>query len=196
MPFIGPPLAMLAAAWLTCLYRSGWRRSAFVAAGFPLVFGLCSIAVAALYFQGSLGRSPGKGPFAGTYHAHMSIEDAAVLERIGDGWVLAPPEMAPSFGDIVTVVPGAPTVFGVGSLNYSDQPLLPMLDAARTFFEADTDSAFRRDFLKQWCVRYVFCPHAPPLAQEVVEALAEMPELRVVASRGRARLFRVIGERD
>lgn len=189
MPFIGPPLAMLAAAWLTWWWARGRRRIVAGAVVTVLVFGVSSIAVASLYFQGSLGRYPGRGPFAGTYHAHMSVEDAAMLEQMDAGWVLAPPESAPSFGDIVTVTPGLPTVYGVGSLNYSDQPLLPMLDASKTFFTPGTEPAFRRDFLETWCVRYVLCPHAPPVDAEVVAALEAMPALRVVAAEGRARLF-------
>jgi hypothetical protein len=183
--FLGIPLAILAASTLQRLAARSPRLMRCIAAA--MIFcGLCSITAAALCFQGPLGHKPGTGPFTSGHIEIMSPADEAVLAHLTQGTVLAPEP----FGDIIAQRPGCRSIYGRGMM-HADQLFNAMTTRVETFFSPETPDAYRRDFMAEWCVDYVFCSDSRPVDSGMMEVLRQTPWLDEVASEGKAVLFQM-----
>ena len=195
MFLIGLPVCIHSAAGLHRLEAARPRIAKFLLGAF-LVCGLCSIAVASLFFQGPLGRQPGKGPFAYLHAELMSLAEAEALDNLGSGVVLAPASAPPFIGDVIALRPGNSVVFAQGTLDFSDRPMAELGAQVGEFFSPNATEAFRRDLVEQWCVDYVYCPDGRPVDDQVIAALRDAPWLDEVAQCGEAIVFRVMGESE
>ncbi|HOJ32698.1 MAG TPA: hypothetical protein PKY35_03755 [Candidatus Hydrogenedentes bacterium] len=184
MIFLGPSLAILSAIGLTRL-ASSYNRVAMFLQGIILTCGITSLLVGAICFQGPLCY--GSSSFRTIRCQVMSEEDAYVLEKIPSGRVLT----TKRFSDVIALREGMSVLGGMGAIDLSDQPwtvLGPQLDR---FFSDSSDADFRREFVRQWQVDYVFCPASDPIPEPVYEELQELECLELVAQEGNATLFRV-----
>jgi len=191
--FLPLPLAVATARGIQRV-QAGRPRLASALVAVMVACGLCSIAVASACFQGPLGHRPGHGPFAWTHCELMSEADAEVLEHLDKGVVLTPVTWGPALGDVVTVRPNVATVFGYGTLNFTDKRHTDSFDLLHVFFDADTAEAARRKLVDDWCVDYVYCPDSHPVDADVIAALRNTPWLTEVAQCDSAVIFKVIRE--
>ena len=188
---LGLPLAAVSAEGLARI-RTCRPAAASVLLSLMIGCGLCSIAVGALCLQGPLGQVPGAGPFQWTHSEIMSPVDERLIGKIEAGVVAAPASQPPLFGDIIVRRnPRTRTIFGQPSLEFGGINMLAMSRELQRFFRADAESAFRRTFLEQWCVDYVYCPETRPVDPAVLDQLAAAAGLQLVARESRAALFRV-----
>lgn len=187
MVALGVPLALLAAAGMGS-WRPVARRAGF---GLVLGCGLLSQAVAALYFQGPLGRATGAGPFAYLHYSIMTDADARLLGSLPEGTVAVPPWSPIAFGEVVARQGPYRVVGGPGAMNLGEQPFGPLQESVNRFFSGDAMEGERRAFVEAWCVDYVYCPDTCPVDVEVVAALRAAPWLELIAEAGRGAVFRV-----
>ena len=188
---LGGPMALLAAAGLRMLPK----RAARVCLVLMMGGGVLSQAVAALYFQGPLGRTPGEGPFAYLHYEHMTEADARLLAQLPSGTVAVPPWSPIAFGEIVAHHGDYQVIGGPGAMNLGDQPFGPLQESVNRFFSSESSEVERRDFVAKWCVDYVYCPDTCPVDPAVLEGLRQLSWLEVVAEEGRGVVFQVINER-
>ena len=191
MFLIGLPICIHSAEGLHRLETNHPRIARGLLAAF-LACGACTIAVTALFFQGPLGRQAGEGPFAHLHAEVMSPADAEALSRLGPGVVLTPASAPPYFGDIIALRPGNSVVFAQGTLNFSDQPMADLGEHVGKFFNPAATDAFRRGFVEEWCVDYVYCPDRHPVDTAVLDALRSASWLEEIAQCGDAVVFKVI----
>jgi len=190
MVLLGVPMALLAAAGLRAMPKMAARAClALVIGG-----GVLSQAVAALYFQGPLGRTPGEGPFAYLHYEYMSEADARLLAQLPSGTVAVLPWSPIAFGEIVAHQGDYQVIGGPGAMNLGDQRFGPLQEAVNRFFSVEASASERRDFLTKWCVDFVYCPDTCPVDEVVLEALRQLPRLEVVGEEGRGVVFRVKSE--
>ena len=185
MLFLGLPLSILSA---TALQAWG-RRRPYHARGYLAAMIFCGIASAiagTLFFQGPLGRAAGEGPFARLHPEIMTLADAALLERLTPGIVLAPKV----FSDAIALRPGMRVLGGIGGTDLSDQMSTEIDPAVARFFSEDPDMD-REAFLEEWCIDYVYCPDTWPVHPEVLAELRMHNRLKAVAEESRGVLFRV-----
>jgi hypothetical protein len=187
--FLWLPLCLLSASALQRLSERE-PRSSRVLGGVMICCGLCSIGVSLLCFQGPLGFRPTVSPFAANHAEVMTLADDHMMDRLGAGIVLAPIPAS----DIIVLRRGNRTVFGTGSFNLSDQPYAPLDAAVGRFFSRGASDEYRRRFVEDWCVEYIYCPDTWPVDAEVVERLRRAPWLEEVAAQGKAVLFKVAGD--
>lgn len=190
MVFLGLPMSILSAAALQHIATKRPRFTrAFVAA--MVAFGTTSTLVGALYFQGPLQgpfpRDAGAGPFAARHAEIMTQTDAALLEEIGEGFVLAPLV----FNDALAMRPGVRVLGGAGSTDLSDQLSVQLHPRINAFFSENATEDERRAFLDEWCIDYVYCPDTWPVSQPVVDAIRSMPGLEVAVEKSQALLLTV-----
>lgn len=184
MIFLGLPLAILSAMGLTRL-ASAHKWTATWLQGTILTCGITSLLVGSVCFQGPLCHA--SSSFGVIRCQVMSEEDAHVLEKMPSGRVLT----TKRFSDVIALREGMSVLGGMGAIDLSDQPwdvLGPQLDR---FFSESANSDFRREFILQWRVDYVFCPASDPLPEPVLEDLQRLTCLELVVREGRAKLFRV-----
>jgi hypothetical protein len=182
------PLCVLSASAIERLRIRKPRRAGAILAGL-IVCGISSLFAAVLYFQGPLAfRGDGaRPPYAG-YHAEiMSANDAAAIDSIGDGIVLAPNLAA----DAVALNRPNRVVFGTGSFNMSDKPYAAMESDVAKFFGPDATAEWRLEFVETWCAAWVYCPEMWPLSAATVEQLRALPWLEETSCHGNAVVFRV-----
>ncbi|MEK7793524.1 MAG: hypothetical protein AAB353_03295 [Candidatus Hydrogenedentota bacterium] len=185
MVFIGIPMSMLAAYALFQL-RDKRLRSALV-----LVLvgcGVASIVAGRLFILSPPALGAAAGAFGRLHPEFISREDAALLESLGRGIVLAPWD----FSDVIALRPETRVIGGAGSTDLSDQKsveLRPIVDAF--FSPAATDSA-RNGIAQEWCIDFVYCPDVYPVAEETMAALEGAHWLRPVAKEGKGALFAVV----
>ncbi len=185
---LGPPLAILAAAGLSRLRP----RTARILFTVILLCGAMSLSVAALVFQGPLGHTPGKGPFAYLHYEYMTQQDAALLKQLPRGTVLTSLWSPIAFGEIIALRPGMHVLGGPGAMNLGDRPFGEVETMARRFFDASAEEAFRREAVNRWCVDYVYCPDTCPVDAVVVEQFRNAPWLREIAQAGKGCIFHVL----
>lgn len=190
MVLLGVPMALLAAAGLRTMPKAASRIFLVLV----MTCGLLSQAVAALYFQGPLGRTPGEGPFAYLHYEYMTEADAHLLAALPAGTVAVPPWSPIAFGEIVAHHGEHQVLGGPGAMNLGDQPFGPLQAAVNHFFGLGITDAERQAFVAEWCVDFVYCPDTCPVDGAVLEALRRLPWLEVVAEEGRGVVFRVKGE--
>ena len=181
------PICMLSAAGLQRM-RHTWPRTARALTVCLFGCGLCSVTVSLLCFQAPLGYKPRVSPYASFHTEVMTLADAGTMEHIGPGTVLA----AIPASDIIVLQRNNPTVLGMASFNLTDQPFPPLRDNVGKFFSPAASDEFRRDFVKDWCVDYVYCPDTWPIDPETVVQLRDAPWLVEVAGEGQAVLFQVV----
>ncbi len=191
---LGAPLALLSSEGLESIQTRSRIAARALLAAF-LVCGACSVLVAALCFQGPLGRDADALPFAWAHSEAMTSADETLIAKLEGAAVLAPVTV-PFFGDIIVHrVPGARTVLGQPSLEFGGIDMLEMIRAVQRFFAPDTApdtaAAFRRAFVERWCVDVIYCPDARPVDAQTLEQLRETPWLEETASAGRAAVFKV-----
>jgi hypothetical protein len=186
MILLGAPLALLAAAGL----RQMDVRWARLWTGLILVGGLASNVVAAVYFQGPLGRTPGKGPFAYLHYEYMTEADARLLETLPAGTIAVPPWSPIAFGEIVVHHGNYQILGGPGAMNLGDQRLAPLQKAVNHFFDSTATQEERRAFVDTWCVDYVYCPDTCPVDELVLKQFTATPWLTKIDTAGRGAIFR------
>lgn len=189
MVLLGVPMALLAAAGLRTMPKLGAR----VCLVFLIGGGVLSQTVAALYFQGPLGRAPGEGPFAYLHYEYMTEADARLLTQLPSGTVAVPPWSPIAFGEIVAHHGDYQVLGGPGAMNLGDQAFGPLQEAVNRFFNAETSETERWEFVSKWCVDFVYCPDTCPVDDVVLENLRHLPWLEVIAEEGRGVVFRVKG---
>lgn len=187
---LGVPMALLVAAGLRMLPKMAAHACLVLVIG----GGVLSQAVAALYFQGPLGRTPGEGPFAYLHYEYMTEADARLLAQLPSGTVAVPPWSPIAFGEIVAHHGDYQVLGGPGAMNLGDQPFGPLQESVNRFFSAGASEAERRDFVTKWCVEFVYGPDTCPVDPAVLEGLRQLSWLEVVAEEGRGVVFRVKGE--
>ena len=187
MIFLGLPIAILAAEGLTHL--PPLRRFALYTT--IIACGITSTGVAALYFQGPLGRIPGQGPFAYLHYETMTENDASLLEQLPDGNIVVPPWSPIAFGEIVALQPGKQVLGGPGAMNLGDQNFGTLQRAVNTFFDPNTPDKVRRSFAHEWQIDYVYCPDTCPIQPETLAAFRATPWLKEAAWVGKGRIFLV-----
>ncbi len=188
MAVLGIPLSIVAALGLQSMFRTRVELARLHLAG-AVICGLVSIAVASLCFQGSFGREPGEGVYAEFRPHWVTKNDAELtyLVSINAGTMLAPPP----FGDIVAAtVPLRPVVYGLPSIQ-ADQLAVPLEADVRRFFALDTPSDFRADFLKRFCVTWVYCPDTFPVDPALIAQFDAWDWLTLEMSRGEGRVWLV-----
>jgi hypothetical protein len=184
--FLWLPLCVMSASALQRMREREWFSTGLLR-GVMIVCGICSIAASLLCFQGPYSF-PGQKRLYPENHAEvMTRADAAVMARIGAGVVLAPIPAS----DIIVRTRGNRVVFGTGTFNLSDQPYAPLNAAVTRFFSKDADDDYRRQFIEDWCVEYIYCPDAWAVDPEVAAQLRKTPWLEEIASQGSAALFRI-----
>src|SRR5690606_41741802 len=72
-----------------------------------------------------------RGPYPAWHTEIMHADDAAAIDALGDGTVLA----LPPASDAIVSRRGIPVVFGIGTFNLTDRLYLEVKDAAETFFD-------------------------------------------------------------
>lgn len=185
MLFLGLPLSILSATAIQAWGRRRPRRAhAYVAV--MLVCGIASVVVGTLFFQGPLGRVPGQGPFAHLHPEIMTPGDAALLDRLEPGTVLAPG----SFSDVIALREGMSVLGGIGGTDLSDRMSTELDPRIARFFSTEPIES-REAFVREWCIDYVYCPDTWPVDAGVVDALRSSPWLRTVAQESHGILFRV-----
>ncbi len=184
MAMLGVPLALLAAHRVHVL-RIHHPKFARGVVAVIVTCGITSIAVSATCFQGPLFHRPGKGPFAWHHVESMTPNDAEVLEYLNSGVVLSTRPLS----NVVALRPGNQVTLGAAT-GLGDQVYETMEEGVDRFFSPDAGPEFRVDYLKEWCIDYVFCPDTFPVSPETVRQLRQMDELEVVAEAGDAVLFR------
>ncbi|NIA14053.1 MAG: hypothetical protein GWP08_08225, partial [Nitrospiraceae bacterium] len=161
--FLWLPLCALSAAGMRRLYIAR-KRTALVLYAVLIVCGVSSVIVATLCFQGPLGYRPGASPYAYTHSEMMTEADAAVMDAIGAGTVLA----LPPASDSIAVLRKNRVVFGVGSFNCSDQRFTTLQADVERFFDSSTENSVRRELAERWGMDYVYCSDTWPVAAETV----------------------------
>jgi len=191
---LGVPMAALAADRF-----HDWRvrrpRAAYAWASALIASGLVSIAVTWAVSYGPLGWNTLQRSFPMTRLAYMHDHDAALLDALGPGVVLAPSLGAPLFGDIAVMRPNTATVYGNGTIDFSRHVMPRVRSRVHAFFQPNTPAAVRRALVDEWCVDYVYCPDTTPVDAATRDRLRETPWLETVAAAGDGVLFRVSGER-
>ncbi len=190
MVFLGLPMAILAAKALERIGKSRLRVANTLMAAI-VVCGMCSTVVGALFFQGPLGRQPGKGPFAYRHYELMTPADAELLNHLEGGTVLPPPWSPIAFGEIIAQRPGMAVLGGPGAMNISDQLFSHLQGEIGTFWKAETPNSVRRDFALDWELDYIFCPATCPVEPGILNQFRDAPWLREVIALDRAVLFKV-----
>lgn len=183
--FIWLPLCAVAAMGLSTLPR-GLQRAVWAVL---LMCGVSSVAVAVFAFQSPLGRTGARGSYVALHPEIMRVDDALLIESIGEGTVLAP---APA-GDVVVRLKGNPVLFGIGTFNLTDQPYTELREEVEVFFDAGTPDDVRRDIAERWCVNWVYCPATWAVDPAVRGRLRAATWLELVAVQGDGMLLRVKG---
>ena len=119
----------------------------------------------------------------------MTKCDAAVMDAIGAGTVLA----LPPASDSIAVLRKNRVVFGVGSFNCSNQRFTTLQADVERFFDAATEDSVRQELAARWGMDYVYCSDTWPVAPETVAQLHDAPWLARVAAQRNAVLFVVKG---
>ena len=191
MMFLLLPLTILAAHRLERQAES--RGAATFKTGFIVLCGCWSILFHVFYFQGAFVLS-GQKSYERIRVSHVSANDYADAQQLPPGRILAPYP----WGDIIALWPGYQSVYGVGAV-MADQPYVDMGAEVDRFFSLEDDDAFRQEFLRKWCVDYVFCPVMTAFgwkASAVTEAMPELEKLEVIhvppSDEVRATIFRVV----
>ncbi len=187
---LGPPLALLAAIGLSHIAESRPRVARTLFATLVLC-GTTSILVSAFYFIGPWGRQPGEGLFAGSHCEYMTEADASMLAEYNGGVFLAPAQGSPYFGDVIAMRPNAKVIYGLGTYDFSDQMMTDLGPRVDRFYSPLTTDDERRDFAREFCVDWVYCPDTVPVATETIEQLRQTTWLRQHVEAGRGVLFSV-----
>lgn len=194
LTLLGVPLAVLSAEGLTRIRETRPRLSQALVVSM-LACGACSLGVAALCFQGPLGRNVHDTAFAWAHSELMAPEDARLIDKIGEGVVLAPASLPPLFGDVIVHRrPKTSTVFGQPSLEFGGIRMSSLGQAVQRFFAPGAANAERRAFVKEWRVEYIYCPSTRPVDPEVIKQFRNSIWLEETARDGAAALFRVRAE--
>jgi len=189
--FLWLPLCIVSASAIERLRAQKPARARAITVAL-VVCGISSLFAAVLFFQGPLAfqfqKADGaRPPYAG-YHADiMTASDAAAISAIGDGIVLAPNLAA----DAVALNGPNRVVWGTGSFNMSDQPYTAMEGDVARFFGPDTTSEWRGEFMRKWCVAWVYCPETWPVSNAAINQIRALPCLEETARHGGAVVFRV-----
>ena len=188
--FLWLPLCLLA-AWGMVKLTS---RVRYLVLLFLLSCGLSSILVSILAFQAPYGSINPIGPFRqaslypsafsqdplGPYpEQHFEVMDLAdflLMQKVEEGMVLTPPPAS----DVLAYTFDASVVFGVGSFNLTEQDYSSLKRDTDLFFSAAASDADRRDIIRRWCVRYVYCSSTWPCAEDGMRELRQTSWLRNV----------------
>jgi hypothetical protein len=157
-----------------------------------VLYGVVSIAVSTLFFQGPGGRAQAEGPFTKYHPEIMHAHDATVIDAIGEGTVMA----LPPASDAVVRRAGNNVVFGVGSFNLSGKYFGDARRVAQEFFDGATTTNRRRAIVDDLCVRYVYVPETWPVSEVVRAELDGTTWLRARARAGDAVIYQVMPRID
>ena len=185
MALMGIPLSVLSA---TALQAWAHRRPRLAQNYTQVVVacGLASIVAGTLFFQGPLGRTPGQGPYAYLHRETMTPADAALLNELNAGIVLAPA----NFSDVIALREDMRVIGGTGGTDLSDLMSTEIDREIARFFVADLEMD-RTKFLDTWCIDYVYCPDTWPVDRKTIQMLSTDPRLETLATINRGALFRV-----
>ncbi len=191
MVVLGIPLSILVAASLNRLQHS-FPRISYAVWACILIAGGTSIIVTWGVAHGPFGHHTVQRIFPWTNYLYIMQDDAALLESLEEGVLLAPSLGDPLFGDIAVQRAGLRTVYGNGTMDYSHQVMPEVRKAVFDFFQPKTSEGFRKKMLQKWCVRYVYCPAFPPVRKSVLASLRSMPVLHEIAAAGGGAVFEVL----
>jgi hypothetical protein len=187
---LGPPLALLVAVGLAQIELTR-PRIARVLFGALIFCGATSTLVSAFYFTGPWGRQPGEGLFAGSHCEYMTEEDALLLAEYDGGVFLAPAQGTPFFGDVIAMRRDAKVVYGLGTYDFGDQMMTQLAPRVDHFYSPSATNDERREFIREYCVEWVFCPDTVPVNRETIDQLRQAAWLRPFDEAGRGVLFSV-----
>jgi len=180
------PICILSAAGLHRLAASRPHLASATVIGL-VACGICTVATAVLCFQGPFGRQDAKGPYAKLHTEIISEEDAAAMERLAEGRVLA----MPPGSDAIVFREGNRVVYGIGSFNLAEQPDRLLRGDVEAFFTPGVADGLRRQIARQWCAEYVYCSDTWPVPEQVVDEFRAAAWLDEIADQGRATVFKV-----
>ncbi len=187
MILLGVPLALLTAVGIQQM-RPVWRG---LCLALILGGGIASNGVAMLWFQGPLGNTLGKGPFAYLHYEYMTEGDAMLMKRLPPGNIAVPSWSPIAFGEILAHHGKYQILGGPGAMNLGDQRLGPLQDAVNHFFDSAATDADRRAFVDEWCVDYIYGPDTCPIDARVREQLGRTPWLSQIAASGHGVIYSV-----
>lgn len=187
LAMLGVPLAVSAAVALRA-WAAQRPVGTRVYAGAVVSAGLLSIAVGSAFFQAPVGRIPSDPTYAERHPELISPADAALLDKLEAGVVLAPPEIA----DAVAMRPGVRVLGGIGATDLSDAPSVD-LDRlfGRFYAEHTTDHGTAHRLLDDWCVDYVLFPDTRRGGWPAWHPDWRCDRLDTTAAAGAGRLMRV-----
>lgn len=185
MVFIGVPMGLLAAHVLAGM-RSARVRASLVAV--ILVCGVSSIAAGRLFILSPPALGAAAGAFGRLHPEFISPGDAALLESLGPGVVLAPWD----FSDVIALRPQSRVLGGAGSTDLSDQKSVELRPIVEAFFSPATTDSARNRIAEEWCIDLVYCPDTFPVADETMAALEGAHWLQPVANEGHGIVFAVV----
>lgn len=187
MVLLAIPMAMLTAEGVLRMNLKS-PKLAWAMMGILVGGGVTSLVVGGLVYQGPYGPTMKPGD-----HGHLRAQavgaiDDRLLAQIGEGVVLTPG----SFSDIVSIIPGRRVLGGLGSADLSDQMSIVLQPRVDGFFEEGLEKSQREAFLEEWCVDYVYCPHAWAVGEDVLQDIAGLDGVTMVLEEGRGAVFRVL----
>lgn len=153
MVFLGVPLSLLAAEGMARIEAARPRR-VLACMALVLAIGIPSLAVSTLVFQGPLGMRPGLASNIGMHAAYLPKADVECLRQLGPGVVAAPWP----YNDIVSVREGTKVIGGYGALDLAGMDASGLDAEVARFFTPGTPDAERVEFLRRWCVEFVYVP--------------------------------------
>jgi len=192
LALLGLPLCILTAAQLA-MWRESHPRLVRRVTVAMVACGVWSIAMGALFIQGPLFHTPGKAPFARWHAEIVDQADVRLMDAMGPGVVVAPLTEGPMMGDVVALRPNMSSVYGMGTMNFSEQTAVNVERDVGRFFSANGTLAEREALLKNWCVTYVYCPATHPVDPAVRNVLQNWPALELIAQEKDGAVFRVKG---
>jgi hypothetical protein len=187
MILLGPPIALLTAAGLQQM-KPHWRKlwTTLIISG-----GIVSNVVAATFFQGPMGRTPGEGAFAYLHYGSMTEADGRLIGQLPPGTVAVPPWSPIAFGEVLVHQGDYQVLGGPGAMNLGDQRLGPLQEAINHFFDASATVEERREFVDSWCVDFIYCPDTCPVDELVLQQLIATPWLTTKVMERNGAIFQV-----
>ncbi len=116
-----------------------------------------------------------KGPRSYGYldYSLIPVEDARLMEQLGEGVVLAPPWSPVAYSEVLSLRPNARVLGGPGAMNIGNLDFSELNAKVYEFFDPATPPRVRRHLIKTYCVEQVYFPHAGLAFDEVRQQLLD-----------------------
>lgn len=187
--FAALPMAAMAALGFDAM-RPVLRRTGYATA---LGFGLCSLTVGALCFQGPLGHTPGQPPFGWLHYERILASDAELLADLPPGRYAVPPWSPFAISEVLAQRPAVSVFSGPGAMNLGGAPFAPVMADLSRFWDPATPDLERNQIAVRYYIEYVYVPDTTPPNAEIRARFASADWLEKIAESGDATLYRFLG---